>query len=67
MYLAGGVDRAGRGRESVGWGPGSLNTGPLCGERAGLPEGRLHVAGRWPVRLSKFNTVYIKGHSVLFF
>lgn len=67
MYLAGGVDRAGRGRESVGWVLGSLNTEPLCGESAGLPEGRLRVAGRWPVRLSKFNTVYIKGHFVLFF
>lgn len=67
MYLAGGVDRAGRGRESVGWGPGSWNMEPLCGERAGHPEGRLCVAGRWPVQLSKFNTVYIKGHFVLSF
>lgn len=67
MHLGGGSGQGG-GRQRARWlGPGSPSMEPLCGERAGGPEGRLHAAGRGPVQLSKFNTVYAKGHFVLLF
>ena len=62
----GGSGQGRGGAESMSAGARLPGRGATLGERAGDPEGRLHMAGRGPVQLSKFNTVYTKGHFVLF-